>query len=199
MVGMKSLYGRPRNPALPPAPSRSYSVVLADPPWATYGEARAKYEQMALDDICAIPVSEWTKEDSALFLWVPNWRIEWGLEVVRAWEFKYRTIAFVWVKTNKEGRPVSGMGYWTRPGVEVCLLGVRGNPLRGRGAGSRNATVEQVVLAPRGAHSEKPIEIYSRVERMLGGSYLEMFARKTRPGWDAWGNEVGKLDSRPPA
>ena len=32
------------------------------------------------------------------------------------------------------------------------------------------------------------------LEALVGGPYLEMFARSVRPGWSAWGNEVGKRD-----
>ena len=42
-----------------------------------------------------------------------------------------------------------------------------------------------------GAHSEKPTEIHARIERLVAGPYVELFARKPVPGWDAWGNEVG--------
>jgi len=50
--------------------------------------------------------------------------------------------------------------------------------------------VHQVVLAPVGAHSEKPSEVYSRIERLYPGPYLELFARKPRDGWTTWGNEI---------
>ena len=50
--------------------------------------------------------------------------------------------------------------------------------------------VSQIVLAPRGRHSAKPPEIRQRIERLVEGPYLELFARETTPGWTAWGNEV---------
>jgi hypothetical protein len=43
---------------------------------------------------------------------------------------------------------------------------------------------------PRGSHSRKPEEFYRLVQDVSPGPYLEMFARWSRPGWDAWGNRV---------
>lgn len=37
-----------------------------------------------------------------------------------------------------------------------------------------------------------PTEQYERIEALCEGPYLEMFGRTARPGWDVWGNEVGK-------
>jgi len=79
------------------------------------------------------------------------------------------------------------MGYWTRANPEQCLLATRGHPKRiGR-------DVRRWIDAPRREHSRKPDEIYERIERLVDGPYLEMFARQTRDGWDAWGNETDKF------
>ncbi|EQD57896.1 type II DNA modification methyltransferase [mine drainage metagenome] len=39
-------------------------------------------------------------------------------------------------------------------------------------------------------HSAKPKEIRCMLERASPGSYLELFARRTAPGWTVWGNQV---------
>jgi hypothetical protein len=39
-------------------------------------------------------------------------------------------------------------------------------------------------------HSHKPEEQYALIERVSPGPYLELFARRRQPGWDAWGNEI---------
>ena len=80
------------------------------------------------------------------------------------------------------------MGYWTRSNPEMCLLGTRGKPKR------LNMSVKQLVVSQRREHSRKPDEVYDRIEKMLEGLYLEMFARNTRQGWDNFGNEVTKFD-----
>lgn len=79
------------------------------------------------------------------------------------------------------------LGYWTRSNSEVCLLATRGKPKRS------NADVRQAIIAPRREHSRKPDGIHERIERLVAGPYLELFARQRRPGWDCWGNEVEKF------
>jgi len=76
------------------------------------------------------------------------------------------------------------MGYWTRANTEFCLLATKGAPLR------LAEDIHQVVLAPVGEHSAKPQEVRSRIERLLAGPYLELFARHAIPKWTVWGNEV---------
>jgi N6-adenosine-specific RNA methylase IME4 len=119
------------------------------------------------------------------------------LELIRAWGFEYKTCAFSWMKAHAgqiemfrdDFDALMGMGYWTRANNEVCLLATRGKPKR------LNADVRQGIIAPRREHSRKPDGIHERIERLVAGPYVELFARATRPGWDAWGNEVGKFDS----
>ncbi|WP_231387156.1 hypothetical protein [Nocardia sp. BMG111209] len=35
------------------------------------------------------------------------------------------------------------------------------------------------------------------MERLCDGPYLELFARRRQPGWDAWGNEIDSQISIP--
>ena len=72
------------------------------------------------------------------------------------------------------------------PNAELCLLATTGSPKRlSRG-------VPQVIAEPIREHSRKPDCVYERIEALVDGPYLELFARQEYPGWDAWGNEVGK-------
>jgi hypothetical protein len=59
--------------------------------------------------------------------------------------------------------------------------------------------VHQVVIAPVGEHSEKPDEVYRRIERLFPGPYLELFARKPRAHWTTWGDEIPRDAMVPPA
>jgi N6-adenosine-specific RNA methylase IME4 len=43
---------------------------------------------------------------------------------------------------------------------------------------------------PRRFNSEKPEFFYKLIEEQSPGPYLELFARRRWPGWDAWGNEI---------
>jgi len=100
-----------------------------------------------------------------------------------------KTKVLVWRKlTNDLTRTRMGMGKWTRKETEFALLFTRGKPSRLSGG------VREIIDAPRREHSRKPDEQYDRIEALVGGPYLEMFARQRRGGWDSWGNEVDKFD-----
>lgn len=114
---------------------------------------------------------------------------------MRAWGFKYKTIAFVWSKRHKDGTPVSNLGRWTMGNVELCLLGTKGSPKRV----SKN--VKQLVEDYRAEHSRKPDSIREKIVEIMGDiPRIELFARdrgdknlfggNRMDGWDVWGNEV---------
>jgi len=170
-----------------------YGAIYADPPWtfATYSQkgkgrsAEAHYDCMSPTDIKTLPVADWAAPDCALFLWATDAALPQALDVLAAWGFVYKTVAFTWAKTTKDGAgfPI-GCGYWTRANPEQCLLATRGRPQR------LSRSVPQLLLGPRREHSRKPDEVYERIEALVGGPYLEMFARTPRDGWDSWGVEV---------
>ena len=175
---------------------KKYSVILADPPWkyrvydesdTAHGAARAHYQTMTIDEIKVLPVGDIVNKNCALFLWATMPCIPEALEVMKAWGFKYKTVAFVWVKTNKKGGIWLGLGHYTRGNAELCLLGIRGKMKR------KSARVSQVIMSPRREHSRKPDEQYGRIMELYDGPYIELFARQKYPGWDAWGNEVGRF------
>lgn len=171
-------------------------AIAMDPPWS-FEVYSGKGKQRAADRYYDTADMDWlTKEfaprvarlaadSSALFQWSVCPELPGALELIEACGFNYKTVGFVWVKTNADGQGLfTGMGYWSRANVEPCLLGTRGEPHR------IGKDVHQVVMAPLGEHSEKPDEVYSRIERLVPGPYLELFGRRQREGWAVWGNEV---------
>lgn len=181
---------------------RHYRVVLADPPWAYYGSpdkpqaAGKHYPCIPTADICALPVAEHVQHPAACFLWATGPKLPDAIEVMRAWGFHYRGIAYVWVKTANDGRIIHGQGVrptFTKPTTELVLVGA--TQLRGRPLPLLTEGQAQVVLAPRpgNRHSAKPPVIRERIVELLGNvPRIELFARDTAPGWDAWGNEVNR-------
>lgn len=185
-------------------PIKKYRVIYADPPWrfknfSVKGEGRnavSHYDCLTLDNLCKLPVAEWAQKDCALFMWAIDPMLPDALDLIRAWGFEFKTVGFYWAKTNKNANPAAlsesdfftGMGYWSRANVEQCLLATRGKPSR------LAKDVRRLIIDKRREHSRKPDAIYSRIERLVDGPYLELFARETRPGWDAWGNQQGLFD-----
>ena len=173
-----------------------YGVIYADPPWRTVtwgptGRDRCPdgerlvladgYRTLSLEQLEALPVANWCAPDCRLFLWTTDAHLPQALELGAAWGFGYSTVAFVWAKQTRTGRTWQfAGGKATRKGAELCLLFLRGRLDR------RSASVRQLIVAPVREHSRKPDEAYERIEQLVSGPYLELFARRTRPGWDCW-------------
>lgn len=185
-------------------PSGKFGAIYADPPWrfacwSGKGTARSAdnhYDTMPLDEIAALPVADLAAEDCALFMWATWPMLPEALRLIEAWGFTYKTCGFDWMKANnrqpdmfREDADVQvGMGYWTRANSEPCLLATRGKPKR------LNADVRMGIIEPRRQHSRKPDCVHGRIERLVAGPYLEMFARTPRKGWTVWGNQTDKFE-----
>ncbi len=175
-------------------PAGPFGCILADPPWAfrqwsgkdatPHRGAHDHYPTMKKGDLAKLPIASLAAPDCALFMWVVDSHFDEALALATAWGFKFKTCAFVWSKAKLGGWPKVGMGYWTRKQTEQCWLFTRGSPKR------LSKGVEQLIHAPRGEHSAKPIEQYGRIESLVSGPYLEIFARRPQPGWSSWGNEA---------
>ena len=169
-------------------------TLYADPPWMEAGGGKIKrgadrhYPLMKTRDIKGlkvetVPVRDLVDEDAHLYLWVTNNFLEDGLEVMKAWGFRYVT-CITWVKDR------IGLGQYFRGKTEQLLFGVRGKTMYQTLSDGKRAQGVTVVEAPRERHSAKPESVRRMIERVSPGPYLELFARKQVPGWDAWGNEV---------
>lgn len=188
-----------------PFPNKKYQIIYADPPWSyqnygydkTKSGARAKrgvekeYRTMSIDRINALPISNISADNCALFLWVTFPLLLEGLSTISAWGFDYKTVGFVWIKHYRKSlSEFWGMGNWTRSNSEICVIGVKGHPQR------ESANVHQIIKAPVGEHSKKPDIVRDRIVELCGDlPRIELFARQSAPGWDAWGNEVNKFDN----
>jgi len=177
-------------------PDKKYNVIYADPPWSyrdkrdkhprRCGGAAAYYQTMNLIDIQELPVASIADTNCMLFLWVTFPNLKEGIATLEAWGFKYKTLGFSWIKTNrKSGTPFFGIGYYTKSNCEVCLIGVKGKPIK------VSNSVSSVIMSPIQQHSKKPEEARNRIVQLCGDvPRIELFARQTAAGWDSWGNEV---------
>ena len=173
---------------------KKYGIIYADPPWhyRVYSKkgagrsAESHYPTMTIEEIQALPVSELADKDCALFMWITFPLLKESLSVLSAWGFKFKTIAFVWIKQNRKSDSLFwGMGYWTRANAEFCVLATKGKPKR------MAKNVHQVIVSHIEEHSKKPDEARRRIVRLMGDlPRIELFARQKSAGWDVWGNEV---------
>lgn len=172
---------------------KKYQIIYADPPWSYFngnvpqGGVNAQYPTMKLEDIKKLPVDKISADISVLLLWATFPQLQEALEVMRVWGFKYKTLGFSWIKTNKDGTPFFGIGYYAKSNAEVCLLGVKGN------AHSlvKSNKISSVILHPKTKHSTKPAVVREKIVDLFGDlPRVELFARERIDGWDAWGNDV---------
>lgn len=178
---------------------KKYNIIYADPPWkynarnnknTKFGDgAFGKYPLMTLEEIKQLPVNKISNDNCMLFLWVTFPRLKEGLEVMEAWGFDYKTLGFSWIKTNKNNdKPFFGIGYYTKSNCEVCLLGVKGKPIK------VSDKISSVVISPREEHSKKPNEVRDKIVELCGDiPRIELFSRQEVDGWDCWGNETTKF------
>lgn len=175
--------------------AQKYSVIYADPPWSfnTYSDkgkgrsAERHYTTMRKEDIQRLPIERIAEKNSVLFLWVTAPCLIEGIELITAWGFTYKTVAFTWVKQNKKSDSIfTGMGYYTRSNAEYCLLATRGKIIE-----RKSRSVSSVVMSHLERHSKKPDAVRERIVELFGDiPRIELFAREQADGWDCWGNEV---------
>jgi N6-adenosine-specific RNA methylase IME4 len=190
------------------ASGKKYKIIYADPPWS-YGcfnninrrlffSKRSRfgitpYSGMEIDEIKKLPVPTISEKNALLFIWVTFPILPQGLETIQAWGFKYTTIAFNWVKKNRNATGwYMGLGNYTRANSEICLIGKKG-----KGLPVLSHAVPQILDMPLSEHSEKPDEARKRIIQLVGDlPRIELFARTKIHGWDTFGNDQ-KLELEP--
>jgi N6-adenosine-specific RNA methylase IME4 len=176
-------------------PRHQFGAILIDPPWrfqnrtgkmAPEHRRLRRYPTLSFAEIAALPVGELARPQSHLYLWCPNALLAEALSIMSAWGFAYKT-NLVWYKVRKDGGPDGrGVGFYFRNVTELLLFGVRGK-LRTLPPGR---TRVNVLIARKQEHSRKPEAVYRLIEACSPGPYVELFARRRVPGWEAWGDQV---------
>lgn len=178
----------------------TYDIILADPPWDYAGQkqhsgknsgdtggAIVHYPTMKLPELMKMDVKSISAPNSLLFMWTTGPQLFKCIDIMKAWGFSYKTVAFVWDKGKVNP------GSYTMSQTEFVLVAKRGSIPKPRGLRNVRQLLEasEKILVPRTAHSEKPEEVQDRIDLMFPTQRkLEMFARRERSGWDLYGNEV---------
>lgn len=180
----------------PNAPTTRYQCIVADPPWLEQGGgnrgANAHYSIMSTPAIARTMLQSpmWRPHSSChLWLWTTSNFLVDAMAVIDRLEFRY-VRDFIWVKTEADEPSAEedlqqGLGQYARGSHELCLLAVRGAAML------PDVAPKSVIFAPRTRHSAKPEKAFTHwFERVSPGPRLEMFARASRFGWDAWGDQA---------
>lgn len=190
--------------------SRSFAAILVDPPWRTtagslrgpagFGGVKGPskplpYRTMSVGEIAALPVQDIAAADAHLYLCTINAYVDDAYEVARAWGFQPSTL-LTWCKATMGG----GLGGAFGISTEFVLFARRGRlkPQR-REHGSWFLWRRPYDERGKPKHSAKPPELYRLIEEVTPGPRIELFARKRREGWAAWGNEVKSTIPADPA
>lgn len=209
-----------------PFPEKKYNIIYADPPWQYSGgvyqvwrpshkgkdrELKDIYKTMSIKELEDLSVSNISCKDCALFMWFSYSHLPKALSLCKKWGFKYKTIAFVWVKLSNKGNILSNIGAWTMGNTEACLIATKGNMLKYKKCNNVKQLVSpntELRLKGKHLHSKKPSEVRNRIVELFGDlPRIELFARpplfylfgnhpnvelekESYKGWDLWGDEV---------
>lgn len=93
---------------------KKYNVIYADPPWRFRSKEVQRYNGNRFRPIETVYGTEKTsimetwdvkriaEKDAALFMWSTDAHLEEAIRLMKAWGFKYVTVAFVWSKKDQE-------------------------------------------------------------------------------------------------
>jgi N6-adenosine-specific RNA methylase IME4 len=122
-------------------------------------------------------------DDCVLYMWttIPHEAIAHRVLELRG--FKYVSQRAWFKQRPGAGR---GPGYWVTGEHELLLIAVRGKVVP-----PSTAHFPSAFSAPVGGHSEKPDQQYEHAEFHFPSlPKIELNARRSRDGWDAWGYEA---------
>ena len=135
---------------------------------------------MSLEQIQDLKIKSICSNNSYVFIWTTEKFLPFTFQLLKGWGLKYR-YTMTWMKPG-------GLHDINYPqfNTEFVVCGVYGKPslidMKAFNTGFN---------APRGKHSEKPREFYDTINRVCGGTKIDLFSRKERKDWNIWGNEVG--------
>ena len=179
-------------------PRLQYDLIYADPAWnlelrseaGKVKHASNHYAVQPLDEIKAMHLDHLASPDCLLWMWCTPAMIREAFEVLDHWGFKYSTMGW-WSKITASGKQTFGTGYRLRDAGEPFIIARIGSPTTTKG-------VRNTIIAERREHSRKPDAALEACEKLMPGDHvrrIELYSRQHRPGWDCWGNEVGKFEA----
>jgi N6-adenosine-specific RNA methylase IME4 len=175
--------------------NKKYSVILADPPWdyefslTKSVDPKSHYNTLSLFEIIDMGIQHIVKPNCLLFMWCTSPKLNEGLNLVGKLGFTYVS-AVTWIKEN-----ASNIGIWVKSAPEHLLIAGQGVTKKPEFDKRANGFISEIPTE----HSTKPEAFYKIVEDLSCGytDRIELFARKLRNGWDAWGDEVGYHQCNP--
>ncbi|TXH13726.1 MAG: hypothetical protein E6R03_10860 [Hyphomicrobiaceae bacterium] len=186
-------------------PRGKYDFILVDFPWDYYASTHTNqvlnhYDTMTIEEGSRMPFRELFRDakSAVAFFWATAPLMHLCFKLGESLDLQYRGTPYVWVKTKRDApnTPIGATGVrptFVKPICEFVLAFTYRK--KGRPLPILQENQSQLILAPRGEHSEKPSLIYTKIEDLFGRHTprLDMFSRTSREGWDSFGNEVDTL------
>lgn len=180
-----------------------FHTILSDHPWpssSTPGKKRdhwmktnmkPRYGTMTAKQLLELPVGHLAHEDAVLVMWATWMHLDLAMKCIDAYGFRY-CAGFPWLKVCKSIsgglKPIYGPGVWAQGCTELVLIARRGRPFGNQG--NPRPARKGIIIAPRQEHSRKPEELQNWIDEKFPNPKIELFARRTRPGWTSWGEEL---------
>ena len=173
-----------------PFPNKKYQIIVVDPPWPIKKLTHKKrpnqinmdYVTMGIDEITALDIDSLAGDICWCFLWTTQKYLFQAKPILEGWGFKH-LLTMVWEKTygRSSGMPLYGF----RWNGEFILVGYKAKP----DLWPKRRLIPAVFSAENIRHSQKPDKFYELI-KPLGENRIDLFARKKREGWTAWGDEI---------
>jgi len=172
--------------------NKKYQCIVIDPPWPyrrswdspSNRKPRSyemPYTQMTVREIKDLNVADLASDNCDLYLWATQKFLPAAFSVLNEWGFRYCQ-TLTWCKTPRG----TGQGGLYCPTTEFIILGRIGQmPLDKKRVDSTWWSIKR-----EQRHSQKPEFFMDIFEAMSNPARIELFARRRRLGWDAWGNEA---------
>lgn len=188
---------------------QKYQVIYADPPRRynsrkTGGERNDKtkfgggaekhYPLMRDKDLLNMQefIQSISDDNCIMFMRATMPRLDFAIDLMKHWGFKYKTVAFTRVKTNKDWSYRVNPWYYTASNIELVLIWIKGK--NGWIFKPSKTMINQIIAEKIREHSRKPEIARGGVELMYPNlKKIELFAREQKPWRDVRGNQTDKF------
>ena len=174
-------------------PDKKYKTIVVDPPWDLPVVSPSRnvgfkvtdslpYKTLTDDKLREFPINEFADDECQLFMWVTHGTLPFGLELTKLWGFKYHCL-LTWDKTK--GVVICGFNRRT----EYVIFSYKGKlDIKLKGVSIPTFFRETSTI-----HSKKPRIFYDLLLKSTLAPRVDIFARKTHFGFEAWGDQVEKI------